>query len=211
VEHEAQIRLMEQMKNHSGRNSFLALRPADSAETATAWQMALENLESPTGLILSRQKIKDLPANGESRLTLAKQARKGAYVVYEPQGEADVILVGNGSEVSTMYDAAQILEEKKNIKSRIVSAISEGLFRQQSEDYQKEVLPDGIPVFGVTAGLSASLQALVGQNGEVFGMEHFGYSAPAKVLDEKFGYIPEKIADKIMSYLERSAIEETRP
>lgn len=211
VEHEAQIRLMEQMKNHSGRNSFLALRPADSAETATAWQMALENLESPTGLILSRQKIKDLPANGESRLTLAKQARKGAYVVYEPQGEADVILVGNGSEVSTMYDAAQILEEKKNIKSRIVSAISEGLFRQQSEDYQKEVLPDGIPVFGVTAGLSASLQALVGQNGEVFGMEHFGYSAPAKVLDEKFGYIPEKIADKIMNYLERSAIEETRP
>ncbi len=207
VEQEAQIRLLEQLKNHSGRNSLLALRPADSAETATAWQMALENLDSPTGLILSRQKIKDLPGNGESRLTLAKQARKGAYVVYEPQGEPDVILVGNGSEVSTMYDAAQILEQKKNVKARIVSAISEGLFRQQSEDYQKEVLPDGIPVYGVTAGLSASLQGLVGQNGEVFGMEHFGYSAPAKVLDEKFGYIPEKIAEKIMNYLERSAIK----
>ncbi|MFW6103526.1 MAG: transketolase family protein [Bacteroidota bacterium] len=211
VEQEAQIRLMEQLKNHSGKNSILALRPADSAETVTAWQMGLENLDSPTALILSRQKIKNLPANGESRLTVAKEARKGAYIVYEPDDEPDVILVGNGSEVSTMYDAAQILEKEKGIKSRLVSAISEGLFRNQSTNYQKEVIPEGIPVFGVTAGLPASLQGLVGQNGEIFGMEHFGHSAPAKVLDEKLGYIPEKIAEKIMNYLERSAVEETRP
>lgn len=204
VEQEAQIRLMEQLKNHSGRNSILALRPADSAETVTAWQMALENLDSPTGLILSRQKIKDLPANGESRLTVAKEARKGAYIVYEPGDEPDVILVGNGSEVSTMYDAAQILEKEKDIKARLVSAISEGLFRKQSQDYQKEVIPDDKPVFGVTAGLPASLQGLVGQNGEVFGMEHFGYSAPANVLDEKLGYVPENIAERIISYLEKT-------
>ena len=204
VEQEAQIRLMEQLKNHSGRNSFLALRPADSAETVTAWQMALENTDSPTGMILSRQKIKGLPSHGDSRFKVAKQARKGAYIVYDPQGEPDIILVGNGSEVSTMYDAAQILEKEKGIKARLVSAISEGLFRNQSSDYQKEVIPEGIPVFGVTAGLPASLQGLVGQNGEVFGMEHFGYSAPANVLDEKLGYVPENIAKKIMSYLEKT-------
>jgi transketolase len=135
---------------------------------------------------------------------MAKEAKKGAYIIYDTEGEPDVILVGNGSEVSTMYDAAQILEREKGIKARIVSAISEGLFRQQPEKYQKEVLPDNIPVYGVTAGLPANLKGLVGEFGEVYGMEHFGYSAPAKVLDEQFGYIPKLISEKIINYLENT-------
>lgn len=205
VEHEAQIRTLEHLKNHSGRNSLLALRPADSAETIKAWQMALENHHTPTGLILSRQKIKDLPSSSDKpRLIEARQAEKGAYVVWESNENPDVLLVGNGSEVSTLYDAARILEKDKNIKVRLVSAISEGLFKSQPLEYQKSVIPDDIPVFGVTSGLPLTLKGLVGPFGEVFGMESFGYSAPAKVLDEKFGYIPNAIADKIMDYLEKT-------
>ena len=202
IEQEAQIRLLEQLKNHSGQSSFLALRPADSAETAVAWQMALENLESPTGLILSRQKIKTLPPRGRERFTEARKARKGAYIVYETSDKPDVVLVANGSEVSTLYEAGQILETESQIKIRIVSVISEGLFRQQPETYQEQVIPEGIPVFGVTAGLPSTLQGLVGQNGKVVGMEHFGYSAPANVLDEQFGYVGSEIAGKIMDFLE---------
>jgi len=205
VEHEAQIRTLEQLKNHSGNNSFLALRPADSAETIKAWQMALENHHTPTGLILSRQKIKDLPApSGTQRLTEARKAEKGAYIVYESNEKPDVLLVGNGSEVSTLYEAARILEEDRNLKVRLVSAISEGLFRRQPQDYQKKTIPDDLPVFGVTSGLPMTLKGLVGPFGEVFGMESFGYSAPAKVLDEKFGYIPHAIAMRIVDYLEKT-------
>lgn len=204
VEHEAQIRTMEHLKNHSGRSSFLALRPADSAETIKAWQMALENNHTPTALILSRQKIKDLPGSDKPRLIEARQAEKGAYVVYQSNGKPDVLLVGNGSEVSTLYEAARILEEDQNLKVRLVSAISEGLFRRQPVAYQKEVIPEDLPVFGVTSGLPVTLKGLVGPFGEVFGMESFGYSAPAKVLDEKFGYIPNDIAKKIVDYLEKA-------
>ena len=205
VEHEAQIRTMEHLKNHSGKNSLLALRPADSAETIKAWQMALENTHTPTALILSRQKIKDLPApEDNSRLIAARQAEKGAYVVYESNGKPDVLLVGNGSEVSTLYETARILEKEENLKVKLVSAISEGLFRQQPQAYQKEVIPDDLPIFGVTSGLPMTLKGLVGPFGEVFGMESFGFSAPAKVLDEKLGYIPEAIAKKIVDYLEKA-------
>ena len=203
IEQEAQIRLLEQLKNHSGKNSLLALRPADSAETVIAWHMALENIESPTGLILSRQNVKTLPPRGRERLIVAKKSRQGAYIVYETSDKPDVLLVANGSEVSTLYEAAQILETENQINIRIVSVISEGLFRQQPAAYQKQIIPEGIPVFGVTAGLPASLQNLAGQNGMVVGMEHFGYSAPAKVLDKQFGYVGSEIAEKIMDFLKR--------
>jgi len=204
VEHEAQLRTMEHLKNHSGRSSLLALRPADSAETIKAWQMALENKHTPTALILSRQKIKDLPGSENPRLTEARQAEKGAYIVYQSNGKPDALLVGNGSEVSTLYEAVRILEQDQNLKVRLVSAISEGLFRQQPVAYQKEVIPEDLPVFGVTSGLPITLRGLAGPFGEVFGMESFGYSAPAKVLDEKFGYVPHAIAKKIMDYLEKA-------
>jgi transketolase len=204
IEQEAQIRLMEQLKNHSGKSGFLALRPADVEEATVCWQLALENAHAPSGLILSRQNIKSLPApEGKSRYEAASEAKRGAYIVSESAGGApDVILVASGSEVATLVEGAKLLEEKKKLKVRIVSAPSEGLFRTQPMDYQWDVLPPDVPTFGLTAGLPVTLRGLVGPLGEVYGMESFGQSAPYTVLDEKFGFTPENVYARVIEYLE---------
>tara|TARA_B110001450_G_scaffold254861_1_gene281096 strand:- start:49 stop:2085 length:2037 start_codon:yes stop_codon:yes gene_type:complete len=200
VEQEAQIRLLEKLKNHSGNPSFLALRPADSAETSVAWKMALENTNSPTGLILSRQGIKDLPTKENSRYQEALAAEKGGYLVKEVENP-DIILVANGSEVATLVSAAQILEAEHGLKVNIASVISEGVFRLQSKEYQNSIIPKNKPLFGLTAGLPVNLEGLVGDNGKVFGLEHFGYSAPATILDDKFGFTGEKVSKQVLKYL----------
>ncbi len=200
VEQEAQIRLLEKLKNHSGDQSFVALRPADSAETSVAWKMAMENTKTPTGLILSRQGVKDVPAQSGTRYASALNAEKGGYLVKET-ANPDVVLVANGSEVSTLLEAAAILEEKEGLKISIASIPSEGIFRQQSKSYQASVIPSDKPVFGLTAGLPINLELLVGSNGKVFGLDHFGYSAPAKVLDDKFGFTGEKVSNEVLSFL----------
>lgn len=201
VEQEAQIRLLEQLKNHSGDNSFLVLRPADSHETSVAWKMALENTKTPTALILSRQNIKTLPNKGD-RYDAALEASKGAYIVEDTEGTPDIVFVASGSEVATLVEGAEILRKDNNLKVRIVSAPSEGLFRSQSKEYQSSVIPDNLPVFGLTAGLPVTLRGLVGPKGIVEGLDHFGYSAPYTVLDEKFGYTGKDVAEKALSYLE---------
>jgi len=202
IEQEAQIRLMESVKNHSGHNSMLVLRPADAQETTVCWQMAIENNQTPTGLILSRQNIKDLPAkNGSTRYNDALEARKGAYIVNEVQGEPDIILVASGSEVRTIWDGAQILEKEHGLKTQIVSAPSEGLFRNQSAEYQEQVIPSNKPTLGFTAGLSLTLRGLVGPMGKVWGLDHFGYSAPFEVLDEKFGFTPQNVVKQALEYI----------
>ncbi len=198
IEQETQLRLMEKVKNHSGKRSLLALRPADAEETSIAWKMALENTDGPTGLILSRQGIKDIKPIGSNRFEEALGAERGAYIVKQEQ-TPDVVLIGNGSEVSTLIGASEILSARE-IKSKIVSVPSEGVFREQSQPYQDELLPN-IPTFGLTAGLPLNLQGLVGSEGKVFGLDHFGYSAPATVLDEKFGFTPEKVALEVEKYL----------
>jgi transketolase len=202
VEQEAQIRLLEQMKNHHGRMSLLALRPADAYETSVAWKMAMENTQTPTALILSRQNIKDVPAkSGLSQYQSALQAEKGAYIVQDCSSKPDVILVASGSEVSTLLDGAVLLKSQNNLNVRVVSVISEGLFRQQDKEYQMNVLPDDLPVFGLTAGLPVTLAGLVGKNGKIWGLDHFGYSAPAKVLDEKFGFTAQNIYNQVIAFL----------
>jgi len=200
VEQEAQIRLMEHMKNHHGINSMLVLRPADSAETTIAWKMALENKNTPTALILSRQNIKDIPSETNNRFSDAGNSEKGAYIVQNCQGRPDVILIASGSEVSTLVDGAILLKNDK-LNVRIISAPSEGIFRNQNASYKKEILPDDVPVFGLTAGLSVTLQGLVGQKGVVWGMNSFGYSAPYKVLDEKLGFTAENVYKRVKEYL----------
>lgn len=202
VEQEAQIRLLERMKNHSGHNSFLALRPADAEETSVAWRLALENRNSPSGLILSRQNVNDLPAKGRSRYKDAQDVKKGAYIVQDCEGTPDVILLANGSEVATLIEGAALLTKKKK-KVRIVSVPSEGLFRNQSKSYQNKILPTGVPKFGLTAGLPVTLESLVQGEGEVFGMTHFGYSAPYTVLDEKFGFTGENVYKQVTSMLRK--------
>jgi len=202
VEHEAQLRLMEQLYNHAHQRSTLVLRPADAVETTIAWKMALENTKSPTALIFSRQNIKDLPAKiGSTRFVDAMEAAKGAYIVNDVNGKPDIVLIGNGSEVSTLFDGAQKLLSEKKLNIQIVSVISEGLFRDQPAEYQQKILPVGVPVFGLTAGLPATLQGLVGIHGKIFAMNHFGYSAPAKVLDEKFGFTPENVYNEVCKFL----------
>lgn len=198
VEQEAQIRLMEKLKNHSGHNSMLVLRPADVHETTVAWKMAMENTSTPTGLILSRQNIKDLPA-ATSRQEEASQAVKGAYIV-ESDSTPDVVLVASGSEVSTLVEGAALLRAE-GIKVRIVSVPSEGLFRSQPKAYQESVIPAGSKVFGLTAGLPVNLEGLVGANGKVWGLESFGFSAPYTVLDEKLGFTGDNVYKQVKELL----------
>ena len=191
VEQEAQIRLMEKLKNHSGKNSVLVLRPADSAETVECWKMAMENVATPTALILSRQNIAQLPEGNDYT-----QAEKGAYIVAGSDENPDVILVASGSEVSTLVAGAALLRED-GLKVRIVSCPSEGLFRSQPKEYQQSVLPCGAKIFGLTAGLPVNLEGLVGYNGKVFGLESFGFSAPYTVLDEKLGFTAQNVYNQV--------------
>ena len=195
VEQEAQIRLMEKLKNHKGHNSMLVLRPADAEETTVAWKLAMENVYTPSALILSRQNIVNLPAG-----TDYAQVAKGAYVIAGADENPDVILVASGSEVSTLVAGAELLR-KDGVKLRIVSAPSEGLFRSQDKAYQESVLPTGAKIFGLTAGLPVNLQGLAGANGKVFGLESFGFSAPYKVLDEKLGFTAENVYNQVKEML----------
>ena len=205
VEQEAQIRLMEELKNHSGRNSVLVLRPADSAECTVAWKMAMENTLTPTALILSRQNITDLPSQHgndyAARYNDALQAQKGAYILYKDENP-HMVLVGNGSEVATLVEAANIIKAQQDFKVQIVSIPSIGLFKNQPMEYQNEVIPPHLPAFGLTAGLPSTLHSVV-NNGDIFGLDHFGASAPYKILDQKFGFSPQNIASEIQKTLKK--------
>ena len=195
VEQEAQIRLMEKLKRHDGKNAMLVLRPADALETTVCWRMAMENTESPTALIFSRQNITTLPAG-----TDYNEAAKGAYNIAGADENPDVIMVASGSEVATLVAGAELLR-KDGVKCRIVSCPSEGLFRTQPADYQNALLPNGAKIFGLTAGLPVNLQGLVGSNGKIWGLETFGFSAPYKVLDEKLGFTAENVYNQVKSML----------
>jgi transketolase len=195
---------MEKLKNHKGQNSTLVLRPADGAETLVAWKIALENTQTPTALLLSRQNITDLPSPaGKSRYSEALNAHKGAYILQKDEGNIDAVLVASGSEVSTLVEAAAILRKVKGLKLQIVSAISEGLFRLQEKSYQQTVIPENIPVIALTAGLPVTMSGFVGHHGKVIGLEHFGYSAPAKILDEKFGFTSVHVSNLIIEFLKK--------
>ena len=191
VEQEAQIRLMEKLKNHSGKNSMLVLRPADVEETSVAWRLAVENMDTPSALILSRQNIENLPAGNDYT-----QAAKGAYIVAGSDENPDIVMVASGSEVSTLVAGAALLA-KDGIKARIVSVPSEGLFRSQSKEYQESIIPSDAKIFGLTAGLPVNLEGLVGRNGKIWGLESFGFSAPYKVLDEKLGFTAENVYNQV--------------
>jgi transketolase len=192
VEHEAQIRLLEQLHNHRGERSMVVLRPADAREAVSAWKFAME-CERPVGLIFSRQDVKSLPATGD--------VSKGAWVVLDDP-KPDVVMLASGSEVATLVAGAELLRTK-GVKVRVVSVPSEGLFRDQSADYQASVLPAGVPRYGLTSGLPSTLAGLV-DGGTVHGLDHFGYSAPYKVLDEKFGFSGAAVCDDVLRMLGRN-------
>ena len=201
IEQEAQIRLMEELHNLSGRPSMLVLRPADAVETTVAWQMAMENDKTPTALIFTRQDVKDLPAATGNRYEEAQGARQGGYVVMDTP-HPKVVLVGNGSEVSLLCEVALQLMAGE-VPCRVVSVPSVGLFESQDEEYRRSVIPAGMPVFGLTAGLPSTLRGVVGPHGMVYGLDRFGASAPYKVLDEKFGFTPENITTQVLKFIHR--------
>lgn len=195
VEQEAQIRLMEKLKNHHGEDSVRVFRPADAEEATVCWAMAMENMSTPTALILSRQGIQNLPAGNDYQ-----QVRKGAYIVAGSDEDFDVILLASGSEVATLEAGAALLRND-GIKVRIVSVPSEGLFRRQSREYQELILPTNARIFGLTAGLPVTLEGLVGSRGRVFGLSSFGFSAPYKILDEKLGFTAANVYKEVKEML----------
>ena len=172
---------------------MLVLRPADAEETTLAWRLAMENNDTPTALIFSRQDIAPVPnVNLEG-------FRKGAYIVSKDENP-QVVLLASGSEVSTLLAGAELLRAE-GIRLQIVSVPSEGLFREQPKEYQDEVLPKGIKRFGMTAGLPCTLEGLVGENGAIWGLNSFGFSAPYKVLDEKLGFTAQNVYDQVKKLL----------
>jgi transketolase len=199
VEQEAQIRLMEHLHNHKGERSMVVLRPADAEEAVAAWKIALEE-HRPVGLIFSRQDVPSLPSH-KARIDEAMQAYKGAYVVFD-SANPDVVMVGSGSDVSTLVAGAELLQ-KDGIAVRVVSAPSEGLFRDQPKSYQKSILPPNVVRYGMTSGLPVTLLGLVGSLENIHGLDHFGHSAPYKVLDEKFGYNGETVRKEVKKLLNK--------
>lgn len=199
IEQEAQIRLLEELHNLHGKRSMLVFRPADAAETTVCWEMAMENKATPTGLILSRQDVSDLPSQSGDRYSDALGARRGGYVVKDAK-DARITLVANGSEVALLCDVAVLLEAE-GISARVVSVPSLGLFLDQPEEYRNSVIPPHEPTFGLTAGLPSTLSPVIGSHGRIFGLNHFGASAPYKVLDEKFGFTAPAVLQQILNYL----------
>ena len=202
VEQEAQIRLMEQMRNFSGRRSVLVLRPADAAEATVCWKMAMDNTATPTAMIFTRQDVDDLPSATGDRYADALQTERGGYTVLGNAATADITLVGNGSEVSLLCKVAALLEAA-GVKASVASIPSLGLFLDQPEDYRNGIIPAGKPTFGLTAGLPSTLREVIGSDGCIYGLERFGASAPYKVLDEKFGFTPDAVYNRVMAYLSR--------
>ncbi|MBQ4507867.1 MAG: transketolase [Paludibacteraceae bacterium] len=199
VEQEAQIRLMEKLKNHSGKNSMLVLRPADADETTAAWRLAMENTDTPTALILSRQDVPMIHGEGYPQHELEAEVGKGGYIVSRDE-QPQVVMFASGSEVATLLAGAELLRQD-GVRVQVASIPSEGLFRSQSAEYQREVLPAGVPRFGLTAGLPCTLEGLAGENGKVWGLESFGFSAPYKVLDEKLGFTARNVYEQVKKLL----------
>lgn len=202
IEQEAQLRLMEQLDNLKGEQSTLVLRPADSAETLEAWKMAMENMHSPSMLILSRQNLEDLPGDGKiSRAEIARGTEHGGYVVVSAENP-DIILMANGSEVALMVHVAEKLKAE-GVNASVASFPSTGLFERQSAQYRDSVLTPGLPRYAVTAGLEATFLPLMKgcSKWDIFGLHRFGASAPYRVLEEKFGFTVDSILKRVKEFL----------
>lgn len=201
IEHETQLRLLENVRNKSGERSILILRPSDNAETVAAWKAAIEE-KKPVGLILSRQNVQELPAKSGNRREEAIQLNKGGYIVSDCEGKPDVILIANGSDVTTLVEGAVLLSND-GIKTRIVALPSQGLFFDQPKEYRESILPKDVVRYGLTSGLSMGLEKIVGENGFIHGLDHFGFSAPFKVLEQKFGYTAQVVHEEVKQLLNK--------
>lgn len=189
IEHVASLRLIPDLQ---------VIRPADGLETALAWQVALEKKDGPTALILTRQKLPIIDRGTASN----DDIRKGGYVVSTSSGKPDVVIMATGSEVHVAVGAAAMLAAD-GINSRIVSMPCLENFMVQSQEYRSHVLPAGVPRVAFEAGRGESWGRLIGCDGLFIGIEHFGASAPDKVLAEKFGFTAPQVVEKIAAFLKK--------
>lgn len=199
VEHEAQIRLMEQLHNLSGKRSVVVLRPADANETLGCYEVAMSTTDRPSVFILTRQDVKDLP--GLSREEVVAGVKRGGYIVRGSMSrKPDLTLVGNGSDVGLLLECADDLENK-GVDVRVVSVPSIGLLLDQDDAYQRDLIPSDIKTFGLSSGLPSVLLPLMRGDFRLFGLDRFGESAPYKVLEREFGFTKEEILPKIEQFL----------
>ncbi len=189
IEHVASLRLIPDLQ---------VIRPADGLETALAWQVALEKKDGPTALILTRQKLPVIDRGTASN----DDIRKGGYVVSTSSGKPDVVVMATGSEVHVAVGAAAKLAAD-GIKSRVVSIPCLESFMAQSQEYRSHVLPVGVPRVAFEAGRGESWGRLIGCDGLFIGIEHFGASAPDKVLAEQFGFTVPQVVEKIRTFLKK--------
>ena len=189
IEHVASLRLIPDLQ---------VIRPADGLETALAWQSALEKKDGPTALILTRQKLPVIDRGAASNADI----RKGGYVVSTPAGKPDVVVMASGSEVHVAVEAAAKLAVD-GIACRIVSVPCLESFMAQSQEYRSQVLPAGVPRVAFEAGRGESWGRLIGCDGLFIGIEHFGASAPDKVLAEQFGFTTPQVAESIKVFLNK--------
>ena len=190
VEHAASLRLIPNLD---------VWRPGDTAETAVAWAVALQNKNKPTALLLSRQNLPYAPKNDLGQIS------KGAYVLAEPEEvglkkKAQVVLIATGSEVQLALKAQELLATHK-IAVRVVSMPSTTTFDQQKPSYKSEVLPEGIPRVAVEMGVTAGWWKY--RCAAVVGLDTYGESAPAPVLFKHFGFTPENVADVVRKVLKK--------
>jgi transketolase len=191
---------VEQLMSLRTLPNFTLIRPADAQETAQAWAVALK-AQGPVALVFSRQK---LPVLDPARYALAGQVARGGYVLSPGEGEPQALLLATGSEVALAL-AAQALLAKQGVAVRVVSLPSWELFRVQPQSYRDEVLPPQIRVrLAVEAGVSLGWREWVGDLGAVLGLDHFGASAPGNVVQEKFGFTPELVAQRVLALLGRA-------
>lgn len=201
VEHEAQMRLMEQLRNLKGQRSVLVMRPADSLETLGCYELAMATSDRPSVLILTRQDVRDVDT--QPRAEVVAGVKRGGYIAYGAADETpDIVLVGNGSEVGLLISCAEELAGQ-GVKARVVSVPSIGLLLDQGPDYLKSLIPDGVKTFGLSSGLPSVLEPVMRGEHEVAGLERFGASAPYKVLEKEFGFDKEEILHKIQLFLSR--------
>jgi transketolase len=179
IEHLASLRAMP---------NIWVIRPADAHEVVSAWEVALNRNDGPVALVLTRQNVPTLEGTGE--------ITRGGYVV---RGGDDVTLIATGSEVSTAVGAADLLEGD-GVSARVVSLPCWELFQAQPADYRREILGSS-PRVSIEAAATFGWEQIVGQDGLVLGIDHFGASAPAEVIAEQFGFTPDAVAAKVKAHL----------
>jgi len=183
--------------------NMTVIRPADANETSVAWRVALKHRDGPVALVLTRQ---GLPVLDQSRYSKADGLEKGAYILSEAQGKAQLILIATGSEVTLALEAQELLKAE-GIATRVVSMPSWELFEQQDRAYREKVLPPELKKrLAVEAGSPLGWHKYITDEGDVLGMTGFGESAPAADLFREFGFTAAHIAGKAKSLLQKTGI-----